>query len=138
MIVDEAQRLKMAALEQLRDLYDRLNFGLVLVGQPGLEKSLARYPQLYSRVGFAHQFHVLSEGETRWLLQQRWSHLGMNIRVDDFTDAEALATIVRITAGNFRVIHRLLMQIERILEINHLQTVTKEVVEKARERLVLA
>ena len=136
-IVDEAQRLKMAALEQLRDLYDRLNFGLVLVGQPGLEKSLARYPQLYSRVGFAHQFRVLSEEETRWLLQQCWSHLGMHIRVDDFTDAEALATIVRITGGNFRVIHRLLMQIERILEINHLNTVTKEVVEKARERLVL-
>ncbi len=136
-IVDEAQRLKMAALEQLRDLYDQGNFGLVLIGQPGLEKSLARYPQLYSRVGFAHQFRVLSEEETRWLLQQRWSHLGMHIRVDDFTDQEALAAIVRITAGNFRVIHRLLMQIERILEINHLQTVTKEVVEKARERLVL-
>ena len=136
-IVDEAQRLKMAALEQLRDLYDRLNFGLVLVGQPGLERSLARYPQLYSRVGFAHQFRVLSEEETRWLLQQRWSHLGMNLRVDDFTDTEALAAIVRITAGNFRVIHRLLMQIERILEINNLQTVTKEVVEKARERLIL-
>jgi len=137
LIVDEAQRLKMAALEQLRDLYDRGNFGLVLIGQPGLEKSLARYPQLYSRVGFAHQFRVLSEEESRWLLEERWSHLGMHIRVDDFTDTEALAAIVRITGGNFRVIHRLLMQIERILEINHLQTVTKEVVEKARERLVL-
>ena len=136
-IVDEAQRLKMAAIEQLRDLYDRLHFGLVLIGQPGLEKTLARYPQLYSRVGFAHQFRVHSEDETRWLLGQRWSHLGMNIRVDDFTDQEALAAIIRITGGNFRVIHRLLMQIERILEINHLQTVTKEVVEKARERLVL-
>ncbi len=61
----------------------------------------------------------------------------MNIRVDDFTDQEAIAAIVRITAGNFRIIHRLLMQIERILEINNLRTVTKEVVEKARERLVL-
>lgn len=136
-IVDEAQRLKMASLEQLRDLYDRLNFGLVLIGQPGLEKTLARYPQLYSRVGFVHQFRVLSEEEMRWLLSQRWSHLGMHIRVDDFTDQETLAAIVRITGGNFRVIHRLLMQIERILEINHLQTVTREVVEKARERLVL-
>ncbi len=72
-----------------------------------------------------------------WLLQERWGHLGMHLRMDDFTDAEALAAIVRITGGNFRVIHRLLMQIERILEINDLRTVTKEVVEKARERLVL-
>jgi hypothetical protein len=84
-----------------------------------------------------HQFHVLSEQETRWLLQERWGHLGMHLRVKDFTDMEALATIVRITGGNFRVIHRLLMQIERILEINDLHTVTKEVIEKARERLVL-
>ena len=137
MIVDEAQRLKATGLEQIRDLYDRGKFGLVLIGQPGLEKSLARYPQLYSRVGFVHQFHVLSQDEMRWLLQQRWNHLGMHILVDDFTDQEALATIIRITGGNFRVIHRLLMQIERILEINDLHTVTKEVVEKARERLVL-
>jgi hypothetical protein len=102
-----------------------------------LEKRLARYPQLYSHVGFVHQFHVLSQDETRWLLEQRWNHLGMHIRVDDFTDHEALAAIVRITGGNFRVIHRLLMQVERILEINDLRTVTKDVVEAARENLVL-
>jgi transposase-like protein len=117
--------------------YDRGHFGLVLIGQPGLEKRLARYPQLYSRVGFVHQFHVLSQDETRWLLEQRWNHLGMHISVDDFTDQEALAAIVRITGGNFRVIHRLLMQVERILEINQMHTVTKDVVEAARENLVL-
>jgi len=107
LIVDEADRLKMAGLEQLRDLYDRGNFGMVLIGMLGLEKRSARYPQLYSRVGFVHQFHVLSQDETRRLLQERWNHLGMHLQMDDFTDQEALATIVRITAGNFRIIHRL-------------------------------
>ncbi|GAC1457741.1 MAG: hypothetical protein PVS3B3_23900 [Ktedonobacteraceae bacterium] len=60
----------------------------------------------------------------------------MHVRVEDFTD-EAISTIIRIKGGNFRVIHHLLMRVERILEINQMQTVTKEVVEAAREGLVL-
>lgn len=136
-IVDEADRLKVAALEQLRDLYDRGHFGLILIGMPGLEKRLARYPQLYSRVGFVHQFRVLAEEETRWLLEQHWNDLGMKIQAEDFTDQEAMSTVIRITGGNFRLLHRLLMQVERILEINETRLVTKEVVEAARESLVI-
>ncbi len=136
-IVDEADRLKMTGLQQLRDVYDRGKFGLMLIGMPELEKRLARYPQLYSRVGFVHSFQVLSEEETRWLLQQRWNDLGREVRAEDFTDQEAISAIVRITGGSFRLIHRLLMQIDRILEINHLHIITKEVVETARENLVI-
>src|SRR5205823_4747139 len=103
-IVDEADRLKMAGLEQMRDLYDRGHLGLVLIGMPGLEKRLARYAQLYSRVGFVHQFRTLSTKEMEFILVHKWRQLGLTLALDDFTDAEAVAAIARITSGNFRLI----------------------------------
>jgi hypothetical protein len=45
------------------------------------------------------------------------------------TDEDALAAIIRVTGGNFRLLHRLLTQVARIMEINALQNVTAEVVE---------
>jgi DNA transposition AAA+ family ATPase len=137
LVVDEADRLKLLGLEQMRDIYDRSRIGLILIGMPGLEKRLARYPQLYSRVGFVHEFHPLSLEEARFILQQRWQQWGLALQADDFTDMEVVTAILRITEGNFRLIHRLLSQVERILQINKLRTVTKEVVEVAREQLVI-
>jgi DNA transposition AAA+ family ATPase len=136
-LVDEADRLKMPTLEQLRDFYDRRHLGLVLIGMPGLEKRLARYAQFYSRVGFVHHFRTLSEEELRFILAHHWQRLGLTLSHTDFTDAEAMAAVTRITGGNFRLVQRLFTQIERILQINEVRTVTKEVVEAARENLVI-
>lgn len=41
-------RLKTQRLEQLRDFFDRNRIGPILIGTPGFEKQLARYPQLYT------------------------------------------------------------------------------------------
>jgi DNA transposition AAA+ family ATPase len=137
LIVDEADRLSTASIEELRDFYDRSEIGLVLVGMPGLEKRLARYAQFYSRVGFAHAFRPLSQDETRFVLEQHWQQWGGTIRGDEFADQEAVAAIITITAGNFRLIDRLMAQVRRIKEINKLNTVTREVVDAARDCLVI-
>ncbi len=137
LIVDEADRLKTAGLEQLRDFFDRHQLGLILIGMPGLEKRLARYPQLYSRVGFTHQYRPLSADELAFVLQHHWAAIGQTIDADDFTDTEAITTVVRITGGNFRLIERLFSQVQRVLEINQLRTITREVVEAARDTLVI-
>jgi DNA transposition AAA+ family ATPase len=136
LIVDEADRLGVPALEQLRDHYDRSQLGLVLIGMPGIERRLARYPQLYSRVGFVHEYRPLSSAELAFVLTRHYPDLGLDAR-DDFTATEALAAIARITGGNLRLTQRLMAQVQRILRINELRTLTKEVVEAARENLVL-
>ena len=136
-IVDEIDRLKVQNLEQLRDIYDRNDIAMILIGMPGIEKRLARYPQLYSRIGFAHEFDKLSKDEAHHILEYKWEELGLSLKLEDFSDYEAITSIIKITGGNFRLIQRLFTQIERILEINKLETIPTEVVEAARDSLVI-
>ncbi|NJN48064.1 MAG: AAA family ATPase [Candidatus Competibacteraceae bacterium] len=136
-VIDEAERLSNLALEHLRDTFDRIDIGLILIGMPGIEKRMARYPQLYSRVGFVHHYRQLKGDELNFVLTRHWRKLGLNLDNTDFTDSQAIAAISRITAGNFRLLHRLFVQIERILRINDLSVITEDVVEAARSTLVI-
>lgn len=137
LIIDEAERLTPVSLEYLRDRYDRRHLGLLLIGMPGIEKSLSRYPQLYSRIGFAHQYHTLADDELAFVLTRHWKRLGLTLDLSDFTDAQAVAAVGRITHGNFRLVHRLFSQIERIMAINDLTVITNDVIETARSTLVI-
>lgn len=109
LIVDEADRLKTTGLEQVRDYYDRHHMGVILIGMPGIERRLARYPQLYSRIGFAHEYRPLNPDELTVVLTRRWHTDGLatapgHAPSDNFTQTVAIATIARITGGNFRLV----------------------------------
>ena len=53
-IIDEADRLRMASLEQVRAIFDAAEIGVILIGMPGLEKALGAV----SAVLFPHRFRA--------------------------------------------------------------------------------
>ena len=71
------------------------------------------------------------------MLTRRWRDLGLSLDDADFSDAQAVAAIVRMTGGNFLLLHRLLVQIERILRLNEMAAITEDVGEAARSTLVI-
>ena len=135
-LVDEADRLQMNSLEQRRSIFDEGTAGMVLIGMPGIEKRVARFPQFYSRIGFVHEFRPLDVTQMQELLEKRWTPAGVTLP-DEQLVPEAIASLIRMTGGNFRLLTRLLTQIERVLSVNNLHLVSTAVVEAARDSLVI-
>jgi hypothetical protein len=69
----------MNSLEQLRSIFDEGKAGMVLIGMPGIEKRIARFPQFYSRIGFVHEFRVLDAVGIQKLLQEGWTPVGVTL-----------------------------------------------------------
>lgn len=109
---------------------------------PGPSEILPHHPppsvkSLYSRLGFSHRYRALGRDELLFVLDRHWKRLGRTLDPDDFTDAQAIAAVERITRGNFRLLERLFPQITRVLKINQLETITDDVVEAAASILVI-
>jgi Holliday junction resolvasome RuvABC ATP-dependent DNA helicase subunit len=98
---------------------------------------LARYPQLYSRVGFVHHFRPLSGQELHSVIERQSLQLGLGLALHDDTDGDIVNTIARVTGGNFRLVECLFAQIQRVGQINNLTSVTTEGVAVAGEGLVI-
>ena len=70
------------------------------------------------------------------LLEKRWTPAGVTLP-DEQPVPEVIASLIRMTGGTFRLLTRLLTQIERVLNVNNLHLVSTEVVEAARDSLVI-
>jgi DNA transposition AAA+ family ATPase len=135
LIIDEADRLKLGALELIRDLYDRTPLSVLLIGSPGIDRRMKRsgYGQLHSRLTLAYEIQPLTIDEMRLFISLKWKELNLPLTADD-----AVSTaIVRIANGNLRVLHRIFAEMKRLQKLNCLAVITPELVEVARGGLLL-
>src|SRR5262249_17938566 len=74
-IIDEAERLKPETFEFIREIYDSERANFIFIGMPGIEKTMSRFPQLYSRIGFVHQFKNMGNQELKFILENHLQKL---------------------------------------------------------------
>lgn len=93
LIVDEAQHLKEASIEELRSIHDAAGCGMAFVGNEAVFARFhgtgrdAAYAQIYSRVGMRLHLERPTTRDLRALLKSRWS-------VDDAEIVKLLEPVV--------------------------------------------
>jgi replication-associated recombination protein RarA len=132
-IVDEAFRLKYQALEELRDLQNEWNIGILLLCDPGFQQSLARMWHFCIRVPYVEEFKVFSQDEVNQYIDKKAELMKLPKPAD-----EVYALIFWYSQGNPRSLRNMFMMIDRILKINDdiVKELTGDVVETAREMMM--
>jgi hypothetical protein len=101
-----------------------------------LPKSHAKIAQPQPRIGFVHEFRALAAAEVQTLLEENWTALASG-SLAEAPAPDLVAAIIRVTSGNFRLITRLLTQMERMSKIDQLKHLSPAVAETAHENLVI-
>jgi hypothetical protein len=70
------------------------------------------------------------------LLNERWLPAGVRLP-DAVLAPDVISTLIPMSGGNFRLLSRLLTQVERILNVSQTEIVSKEIVTSARDSLVI-
>jgi DNA transposition AAA+ family ATPase len=134
LILDEAHRLKYQALEELRDLQERWDVGIVLIGDPGMEMNLPRMFHFADRVRYAEPFDPLSRTEVYEYTKKQTEINGIPEPAPEVREAIAICT-----KGNPRTLGHFFALIQKILKINDdiVQEITPDVIETARELMLV-
>lgn len=140
LIVDEAQNLSLAALEELRMLSNitvdgRTSLQTILLGQPQFRRMLAspNLDQLRQRVLTSYHLGPLSQEETRAYVEHRLNAVGWND--DPHWDDDAFTAVFGHTGGIPRRINRLCTRVLLYGVLEETHQITRAVVDNTAVEL---
>jgi DNA transposition AAA+ family ATPase len=133
-IVDQAHRLKYSSLEELRDLQERWDVGIVLIGDPGMERSLTRTFHFADRVRYLEKFEPLGSADLMNYMEKQAELLSVPKLSDEVSQM-----IAKYSRGNPRVLGHFFAIVQRLRKINDdiVREVNVEVTEMAREMMLV-
>jgi hypothetical protein len=75
------------------------------------DEAQPRSCRICSLLGFVHEFRALDPAQVQELLEKKWTPAGVTLP-DEQLLPEVIASLIRMTGGNLRLLTRLLTQIE--------------------------
>lgn len=140
LVIDEAQALSLAAMEELRMLSNvtidgKASVQTILVGQPQLRAMLASqdFEQLRQRILASHHLGPLTETETRRYIRHRLRLVGGDD--DPIWDDATFPAIFRHTGGIPRRINTLCSRVLLLAALEETHTITAAMVDETADEL---
>lgn len=121
-IIDEIDYLAgdQKTIETIRDIHDKTNTPIILVGMTLAEKKLSRYRHLYDRLSDIIQFKAFSITDVSEIINQL-----CEVKV-----TESAVSLIYSQSNRFRQIVRLISKIETIAKTNNLEIVDENILKE--------
>lgn len=122
LFIDEADRLKIDRIEDLRDIHEMTGAPVVLIGEEGIFGLLSERRRIWSRVAYEVEFGPISPSEVSLYAMQA---AGLDVPL-------ALSSeIAQKTEGDFRLVRNMLLLLEKSAKAAGIFTVDRAMLDTA-------
>lgn len=122
LFIDEADRLKIDRIEDLRDIHEMTGAPIVLIGEEGIFGLLSERRRIWSRVAYEIEFGPISPAEIALYAMQA---AGLDVNL------ELAAEMARKTEGDFRLVRNMCLLLEKAAKARETFNVDREMLETA-------
>lgn len=111
-LIDEADRLALGRLEDLRDINEATGVSIVLIGEEGLMNKMVSKQRLYSRVAEMVKFEPVGKED---IIAYGFQAADLKI------SPEAAALLARKSGGSFRMVHNYMLRMDEFSQANNVK-----------------